>query len=228
MALFECRTADAPIAADAALILAGGDLDLSGPWVKDLHGPWRHVIAADGGARHARALGLYPTLLVGDMDSIDGTSREAFRDVPTLTFPTAKDQTDSQIALEWALEQGVRRIVIAGGLGGRFDHSLANAQLLARIADAGGKGVVTDGRQAVYLLTAKAQGLRLRAPREFVLSVLPLGNCRGLSLRGLRWELDSFDLAVGDTRTISNEFTGQTANLRLLEGTALVVVGPPQ
>ena len=81
---------------DAALILAGGDLDPDGGQADLLRGPWQHVICADGGARHARALGLEPTLLVGDMDSIDETSRKMYVDVPSLTFPVAKDKTDSQ------------------------------------------------------------------------------------------------------------------------------------
>lgn len=213
-----------------ALIFAGGELDPGGGQGDLLRGPWQYVICADGGARHARALGLAPTLLVGDMDSIDDESRRRLGNVPALTYPTAKDQTDSQIAVEWALEQGARRIVLAGGLGSRFDHSLANAQLLARIAREGGVGIVTDGRQAVYLLRGNlpAETLQLWAPPGFLLSVLPLGDCRGLTLRGLRWELDGFDLLVGDTRTLSNEFTGETATLYLKEGMALVVTAPPE
>lgn len=209
----------------SALILAGGDLDPSGPLAGDLRAPWPHVICADGGARHARVLGLEPTLLVGDMDSIDEASRRLYHNVPTLTFPTAKDKTDSQLAIEWALEQGARRIVVAGGLGSRFDHSLANAQLLASVVHQGAEGVITDGRQAVYLLRGS---LQLQAPRGFILSVLALGECRGLTLQGLRWELDDFDLAIGDTRTISNEFTGEVATLRLKAGMALVVTAPAE
>ena len=197
-----------------------------------MNGPWEHVIAADGGARHAAALGLSPTLLVGDMDSIDPASRKATSGVPALTFPTAKDKTDSEIAIEWALNQGMRHIVVAGGLGSRFDHSLANAQLLARMARAGAAGVVTDGRQAVYLLEGEAsgfaRGLVLEAPERYLLSVIPLGDCRGLRIRGVRWELDGYDLAVGDTRTVSNEFLGRAAELTLESGLALVVTTPPE
>ena len=223
----------------SALILAGGEFDPQGEQAHLVEGPWDLVIAADGGGRHAAALGLTPARLVGDMDSIDPGTREALKGVPTLTFPTAKDQTDSAIAVDWALEQGARRVVIAGGLGTRFDHSLANAQLLAAIARAGGCGVVTDGRQAVYLLAgrdfpelAAADGrpvsLRLEAPAGYLLSVMPLGRCRGLSLKGLRWELDGYDLVAGDTLTVSNEFVGRPAELRLEAGLALVVTAPPE
>lgn len=208
---------------DRALILAGGDLDPGGDEGQLLQGPWRHVICADGGARHARALGLRPTLLIGDMDSIDPGTRLVYRDVPTLDLPEAQHKTDSQLAVEWALEHGAGFIVIAGGLGSRFDHSLANAHLLAYLDRRGATGVVTDGRQAVYLL---ARELTLPGPPGRLVSVIPLGDVRGLRLKGLRWELDGIDLVVGETRTISNEFTGKAAHFALAAGMALVVTGP--
>lgn len=229
----------------SALVLAGGALDPQGVETRLLRGPWDDVVAADGGARHAVALGLIPTMLVGDMDSIDPGSREALRGVPTLTFPTAKNETDSQIAVEWALERGARRIVVAGGLGSRLDHSLANCQLLVRIARAGGAGVITDGRQAVYLLFGTARDLGggagfeaehpgpagrlvLDAPAGHLFSVIPLGECRGLRLRGCRWELDGYDLSMGDTRTVSNEFAGRPVALSLESGVALVITSPAE
>ena len=82
----------------SALILAGGEFDPQGEQAHLVEGPWDLVIAADGGGRHAAALGLTPARLVGDMDSIDPGTREALKGVPTLTFPTAKEQTDSAIA----------------------------------------------------------------------------------------------------------------------------------
>ena len=206
------------------LILAGGTLDARGPEAGLLEGPWEAVVCADSGADHARRLGVVPALLVGDFDSISGDSLAAYRSVPREAHPADKDKTDTQLAVEWALGRGAHWIVIAGGMGSRFDHSLANAFLLQLIHDRGAKGIVTDGRQSVYLLRGE---LELSRPEGTLLSVLPLGpRCRGLTLSGLRWELDGFDPEPGDTRTISNEFTPAVARLRLEEGSALVVVGP--
>ncbi|MBO8141492.1 MAG: thiamine diphosphokinase [Firmicutes bacterium] len=209
----------------AALILAGGDLDHPGAQAHLFTGPWNIVVAVDRGAAHARRLGLKPSVLVGDMDSIDPGDRRALQPVPEVVYPAAKDKSDTQLAVEWALHRGARRIVIAGGIGNRFDHSLANAHLLLTIERHGAAGVVTDGRQALYLLSHR---LRLKAPAGHVLSVLPLGpDCRGLSERGLRWELEDHDPVLGNTLTLSNEFLGRPAELRLRHGFALVVTGPP-
>lgn len=210
---------------EKALILAGGSLHEEGEERHLLDGPWDAVVCADSGADHALRLGLRPTLLVGDFDSIGSAAVEAFREVPRETHPADKAKTDTQLAVEWLLDRGARSITIAAGLGSRFDHSLANAHLLALIRRGRGTGCVTDGRQSIYLLQGE---LELARPAGRTLSVLPLGTgCKGLSLRGLRWELDRFDPELGESRTISNEFTSEAARLRLEEGAALVVVGSP-
>lgn len=190
-----------------------------------LDGVWDYVLLADSGAKHALRLGITPTALLGDMDSIDPSVKSKLSRTPAVTFPEDKDKTDSQLAVEWALERGAGYILIAGGIGDRFDHSLANAHLLYHIHRAGATGAITDGRQSLHLLVDQ---LTLEAPAGYLLSVLPLtASCSGLSLAGLRWELDGYDLAMGDTRTVSNEFTGQPARLMLKSGMALVVVGSP-
>lgn len=207
------------------LLLAGGQLYRDGGQAHLLQGPWQAVVAVDRGAAHALALGLRPSVLIGDMDSIAPHHRQALRDVPAIVHPADKDMTDTHLAVEWALGQGGRQIVIGAGLGSRFDHSLANAQLLLGLARRGAAGVVTDGRQAVHLLQ---DHLRLTAPRGYILSILPLfPRCRGLTLRGLRWELTEHDLVPGDTRTVSNQFLDGPAELSLREGAALVITGPP-
>lgn len=220
------------MAARRALIFSGGDWQPDGPQAGLVAGAWDWVICADSGARHALAAGFQPDLLIGDFDSVDPRDRRRLGDVPALSFPSDKDKTDTHLAVDWALAQGATYVVIAGGLGCRFDHTLANAQLLVAIHSraAGEKrprptGVVTDGRQAVYLLV---DHLELTAPAGTILTVLPLTpRLEGLSERGLRWELTDRDVALGDTLTVSNEFTGQRARLSLARGMALVIVGSP-
>lgn len=206
----------------SALILAGGDLDPAGAQRHLMQREFQWIIGVDGGARHAVALDLPLTLLVGDMDSIADDVRAALADVPVQRFPEDQDKVDSQLAVEWALDQGAQDIVLAGGIGSRFDQSLANAYLLLTIHRRGAQGVVTDGRQAVYFLQDQ---LTLSELPGTIVSVLPIGPCRGLTIRGLRWTLKDYDLDPGDSRTISNEFTDAPARFELQSGEALVIVG---
>lgn len=206
-----------------ALIFAGGTwAGPQGPQVHLIEGPWDWVICADSGARHALHLGFHPDLLVGDFDSISERDAASLKDVLRLRFSTDKDQTDTHIAVDWALAQGATQIVVAAGLGTRFDHSLANAHLLVTIHKAA-TGVITDGRQAIYLLM---DTLSLQEPPGTAVSLLPLTpQLQGLTLRGVRWELSDHTVELGETRTVSNEFTHRTAEFTLVQGAALVIVG---
>src|SRR5579875_1654977 len=91
------------------------------------------VVAADGGARLLLAHGRRPHVVVGDMDSIPAPMLDAWRagGGETVVFPPAKDETDLELALAYAAEQGAGRIAILGALGGRVDHQTANLLLLA-------------------------------------------------------------------------------------------------
>ncbi len=50
-------------------------------------------------------------------------------------WPAEKDQTDTDIALEWALEQQATKIRLFGATGGRLDHLFGNVQLLFKGKD---------------------------------------------------------------------------------------------
>lgn len=90
------------------------------------------VIAADGGAANACRLGPCPSVIIGDMDSIDsGAKAESERaGVELITHPAQKDATDLELALRYAVEQGATAVTLVGALGGRPDQMLANVFLL--------------------------------------------------------------------------------------------------
>ena len=61
-----------------------------------------YIICADGGTRHALALGLKPHLVIGDMDSIDKEQWQKLKNagVPIELFPRDKNETDLELALD--------------------------------------------------------------------------------------------------------------------------------
>ena len=92
-----------------------------------------YIIAADRGLAFARRYGIRPDLIVGDFDSVSREIIEGYRregKVPIRTYNPVKDDTDTQIALEKALEAGSSRIWILGGTGTRLDHVLGNICIL--------------------------------------------------------------------------------------------------
>ena len=80
-----------------------------------------YIICADGGTRHALTLGIKPNLIVGDLDSADQSLIEKFREdgVNITAYPRDKNETDLELAMEWAIKLDSRKILIVAALGGR-------------------------------------------------------------------------------------------------------------
>lgn len=181
------------------------------------------VVAADSGLSAARRLGLDVHLVVGDMDSVDP---DLLADVEAAgatveRHPAAKDATDLAIALDAAVASGARRVTVVGGDGGRLDHLLAGALLLAGddYADVEVVALIGSARLTVVRTEVTLTG----RPGELVSLVAVNGPAVGVVTDGLLYPLRDEPLAPGSTRGVSNEFAAPAAHVRLRAGVLLAV-----
>jgi thiamine pyrophosphokinase len=208
------------------LILLAGELHLAA-WqnIPELTGAYDLIICADGGGTHALRLDLVPDVVLGDFDSLSTAERQRLRPRQTQQFPVDKDETDAELAVTEALHRGVTEVVLAGALGGRMDHTLANLGLLRLLRRNRVKAVATDGHQSIWLVTPQNSPFVINAQPGAVFSVLPLSTrAKGVTITKARWELQQTDLEQGDTRTVSNRLLEDPATLSLVEGELLVFV----
>lgn len=204
------------------------------------------VIAADGGLRYLKEAGIHADMVVGDFDTLG--YEPAHENVVKLQV--MKDWTDTFVAMEKGRELGYETFVFYGCLGGKPEHTIANLQHLAWLTDRGmtgwlagedriitmlkGPGAlffppVADGAQRMEQARRKAaeEG---RDP-ETVQGTLGLvsvfahtGKAKGVTLRGLKYPLKDAELTNTFPLGISNEFTGQAAEIRVTEGMLLIVL----
>jgi thiamine pyrophosphokinase len=182
------------------------------------------VIAADGGTLHARAAGVTPQVVIGDLDSLPVDLRDelAAGDTRLISHPPAKDETDLELALLHAVEQGAEEIVILGALGGRLDQTLANLLLLALPALRGLDVRIVEGEQAAFLIRHEAT---IEGQPGDVISLIPLGgDAAGVTTDGLEWPLEEDTLRFGPARGVSNLLLGSQARVRVREGLLLCIV----
>lgn len=188
---------------------------------------WDHIIAANGGSRHALAQGVIPNIVVGDLDSL--SSEEIARltdDTRVERVPRDKDFTDGEMAVHEALRRGAQTVVLAGGLGGRLDHTLANIFLLEHVLAAGAVGWVTDGHERAYLLRSGDKIILNGQPGDTV-SIVPLSPIlAGVDTTGLRWPLCNADLQFASSLSISNEMSHPQAEIKAKKGNAIVTHTP--
>jgi thiamine pyrophosphokinase len=219
-----------------ALIVGDGDVPARAALDAGWPG-WDHdvdlVVAADGGWEKAAALGLRPSLLAGDADSL---SHEAFAGaaatpgVEVELSPSAKDESDAELALLAALGRGARHVTMLGALGGqRFDHALANIALLALPDPDAAEMQLLDATTRVRLLRGRdgpGRPARLEldgAPGDLV-SLLPQGlPAEGVTTHGLLYPLHDETLEPGPARGLSNVRLGALAAVSLRRGSLLVV-----
>lgn len=176
------------------------------------------LIAADGGFLTVERMGLVPHLVIGDFDSLGQRPNHP----NTVVLPTVKDDTDMSAAIKLGTERGYTRFALYGGTGGRLAHTLANLQLLDGLARQGCRGfLIGDGTVATALHNG---ALDFPAHMSGYLSVFcSSGTANGVTLRGLKYQLDNAQLTGSFPLGVSNEFTGAPTYVAVADGTLLVL-----
>lgn len=175
------------------------------------------VVAADGGYAHVLSLGVTPDAVLGDFDSLGYVPAGAEQ------FPVEKDDTDAMLAVRWGLAQGCRSFLIYGALDGpRPDHTLASYQTLQFLAEQGAQGYLVG---LSYVATVIKDGkIAFPASAKGTVSVFCMGaDARGVSISGLKYPLENGTLRAGYPLGVSNSFTGSPAQIRVEQGSLLVL-----
>lgn len=185
------------------------------------------VVAADGGSRYAIALGLKLDAVLGDFDSIDELTRNILETsgTPMIVSPTHKNETDLELALLHAVEQGAQRIALLGTLGGRMDMTMANMQLLLHPALDGLRVEVWNGGQTAWLIAPP--GEEIAGATGDTLSLIPMReDVEGIVSENLEYPLAHETLKLGIARGVSNVLAAPHAHIGFKTGLLLVVHSP--
>ena len=169
------------------------------------------IIAADSGLDHAVAAGLRPTVLLGDLDSISahGKMWAYAHEVEIDQHPVDKDATDTELALVRAATIEATTLLVMGGAGDRFDHTLGTIVALGN--------PILERFDTIRLLldhvsihvVHPGHSVTVDLPLDSAFSLLALhGPCSGVQVGGARWPLVDASIDSSSTRGISNETTG--------------------
>lgn len=181
------------------------------------------VITADAGVLNAAQADVIPQVMVGDFDTVD-VSRLP-RDVECIRLPAEKDQTDTQYAVDLALERGASELVIVGSLEGRLDHTLSLLAVLERMwgrKEGRIPTVITNGKNRVRFL--RNSGVILLRERYPYFSILAVDETvKGVTLEGCKYPLKNAKLSRTHQWAVSNEIVGNCALIEVRRGGVLVV-----
>ena len=211
------------------LIISGGsiDIDFACNYLKS-HS-FEHIIAVDGGLESAMKMNLVPGYIVGDFDTVSKDILDSYRTNPNIVFrqfQPEKDFTDTQSAINLAVELGTLSITIFGGIGTRMDHSLANIQLLQMPLEQGIEAVIINSHNRIRLLGVKRKEIELKKSEYKYVSIIPMSQCiTGLTLTGMKYPLRNYEMYIDQTISlgVSNEIIEEPAAVKLKSGKIILI-----
>jgi len=181
-------------------------------------------IAADSGAATALEYGCTPRIVVGDFDSLDELLLEDLskRGSEIRRAVVEKDETDTELAVQAAIDEGATQITLVGALGGaRFDHTMANILLLAGFESV--PITLVDGPSMCWLVRGPGSSAIDGKVGDLV-SLLPLsGDASGICTHGLYYALNGEALSFGKPRGVSNVLIEEHAGVSVESGVLLVI-----
>ena len=201
------------------IIFANGDLP-NLEKARTLLRPDDFIICADGGTRHALALGLTPNVIVGDMDSLPANFQTSTFNGEIVLYPKDKNETDLELAIDHAVSLNPDQILILAALGGRMDQTLANIALLADPRLSSFDIRLSDSVEEIFFCRDQA---KVEGRSGDIVSLIPWqGEVTGVFTENLRWHLHHETLYPDKTRGISNEMTADVATIQIRSGLLLI------
>lgn len=175
------------------------------------------IIAADSGQITAAKCGVVPHIIAGDFDSSPLPKDTAAQ---IIRVPSEKDDTDTMLACDIAVQHGARKITILGGTGGRIDHSLSNLFLLEKWKQDGVDVILCDGDNRARVLSNETLSLPSEGFRYFSLIALEQSV---VTASGCKYPLSEAPLSRAHPYAVSNEITGETAKITVTGGPILLI-----
>lgn len=181
------------------------------------------IICADGGAKHLQKISLLPDILIGDFDSIGNALLEYYTEqkVHIIRYPKNKDFTDTELAIQVALEKGAKQISFFAVMGNRLDHSLSSLYLLKPLIEKNIFAKISNDTSEVFLTKDM---IEIEKGDYTILSLLALSEkVTGIQTEGLAYPLKGETLLQGSSLGISNVFTQKKAGISIQSGLLIII-----
>lgn len=207
-------------------ILAGGPENLL-PDLNEYDNDQVIWAGVDRGVFHLLKRGVTPSIAFGDFDSV---SPEELAIIETRVselrrFKPEKDETDMELALNWALAKKPERIQLFGATGGRLDHLFANVQLLIDplLKEANADIILIDSQNQLSVRGPGTYTIQKNKKEKYISFVPVTLNITNLTLEGFKYPLKNRHISIGSTLCISNELIDDYGTFSFSEGILLVI-----
>ncbi|NYT03933.1 MAG: thiamine diphosphokinase [Candidatus Methanofastidiosa archaeon] len=182
------------------------------------------ILVSDGGYKTAKEMSLDIDALLGDFDSIteEDLKEAQIKGIKTISFPTDKDKTDGELAVDYAISQGSKEIVILGSFKEELDHALGNLFLLFKLDRLGIKSKLITQKYEIELIKSDKEYLRKKGHE---LSLIPVSETvEDLNIEGSKYNLKDVKVEIGQTLTLRNLIIENEARVYFKKGKVLSII----
>ena len=177
-----------------------------------------YVVFCDSGLKHMKALGVTPSLIVGDFDSYNNPNL----DVETIVLPCEKDDTDTVFAVKEAINRGYDEFLLIGVIGARLDHTLGNVSILLYLESLSKKGVIIDDYSEMEIVSKEPAFIDDSYAFFSLLNIT--GTAKGVTIKNAKYPLDNAEITCEYQYAVSNEvLSGKTAEVSVQNGKLLLI-----
>lgn len=210
------RTASA-VSSSIALVICNGEPPTK-KLARQLARSAHLIVAADGGANICWQLGLRPDVIIGDLDSVTPATKKFFSSAEIIRV-NRQDNTDLEKALDFLVEREILQATIIAATGKRLDHTLGNLSVIWNYTSSIDFSFVGNG----WFATPVGKKKKVAAKVGTTVSVLPFGNCAGITLKGLQYPLTNGSMKVGEIG-VSNVVTKSPFTVEVKKGKMLMII----
>ncbi|MDE5977202.1 MAG: thiamine diphosphokinase [Turicibacter sp.] len=182
------------------------------------------IIGVDRGALSLIEHKVFPHLAIGDFDSVAESELQTIKgkSLECIQLPCEKNETDTEVALNLALQKGATEVSVYGSLGGRMDHSLANIRLLLQFVKKGLAVKLVDQTQQITVLAPGHYDI-LASHLPYISFFALDSTVMNLTLQRLKYPLINYELTLDDIRCISNEAIESDFSVSFTDGYLLMI-----
>lgn len=181
------------------------------------------VVAVDMGLERIHQLGLCPSLIIGDLDSVSPVVLSLYPPSLITRHPAEKNATDTELAISACMNMNCfSEIIICNTLDGRFDHALAIVQnLLEHVSSSSRIRVETESQVLFFISSEEVLVDRVGQNISLVPFTPEVVFC---SSEGLKYPLNNLTIKQHQSRGISNVISSNPARIIKLSGEALAII----
>ena len=185
------------------------------------------VIGADKGAETLFDRGIVPNVMIGDFDSINQAKMDALqKQVKEIIYADVeKDETDTDLALNYAVNLAPSRIILTGVSGGRLDHEEAAKRSLLRVQleNPTVPCILENRNNRLQFLIEPNKEIPLTKENRYISFFAYLENIEGVTLRGVKYETVNVPMPLMSSMFTSNEIVSEDCSILFTNGICLMI-----